>query len=428
MKSVHTHHVKAWGIPALYTAAALAAGLTLPRIEGRLFPGLASVVTPSEATAIYSAIASGTIALTGIVFSLVFVMVQFGATAYSPRMVPLIARDKVIPHALGVFAATFLYAIAAISGVESSTSGRVPVASLCVVIALLIATMAMLIGLIQRIGLLQVSHVLRLMGDEGRKAIARTYPPVESTVKVAGQADRPAVGRTQTVVHHGPPRWIHAIDVAGLVNVARESRAVIELVAAVGDPIVESIPVLHVYGTGQVIDEPVLMNCIETGEERTFEHDPAYAIRLLVDIAIRALSPAVNDPTTAVQALDQIEDLLIRLSALHLERGAYRDDDGVVRLMVHTSTWPDLLRLSLDEICACGATSVQVMRRMAALISDLIAVAPEERRLAVRDWETRLQLTIARSFTTADERSEASTEDRQGLGTPRARHRSPHLA
>jgi uncharacterized membrane protein len=392
--------------------------LTLPLIEVRVLPGLVSPVTASEATAIYSAIASGTIALTGIVFSLAFVMVQFGATAYSPRLVPLIARDELIPHALGVFSATFLYAIAAISGIDYSASGHVPVVSFCVVIALLVATMAMLIGLVQRVGLLQVNHVLRLMGDEGRKAIARTYPPIESTMSAAGQADCPAASRSQTVVYHGPPRWVQAVDVAMLVNVARDSAAVIEVVAAVGNPVVESIPVLHVYGARQAIDERALMNGIELGEERTFEHDPGYAMRLLVDIAIRALSPAVNDPTTAVQALDQIEDLLIRLSARHLEHGAFRDREGTVRLVVPSPAWADLLRLALGEICACGATSVQVMRRMTALISDLMAVAPEDRRPSVRDWEKRVQQTIARSFATADERSEASTEDRQGLGTP----------
>jgi uncharacterized membrane protein len=392
--------------------------LTLPEIEVRVFPRLVSPVTASEATAIYSAIASGTIALTGNVFSMAFLMVQFTATAYSPRLVPFFARDRLMPHALGVFAATFLYAIAAMAGIDRRGSGRVPFVSVLVVIALLVATVAMLIGLVQRIGCLEISRVLRVTGDQGREAIARTYPSVASAARPAGPLERPA-SPAQTVVYHGPPRWIQSVDAGFLVKVAQEAGGVIEFAAAVGDPVVESLPVLRVYGGRQPIDEPLLLNAIELGEERRFEHDPAYAIRLLVDIAIRALSPAVNDPTTAVQALDQLEDLLIRLSDRQLERRAYRDADGAVRLVVPSPAWPDLLRLALDEICACGATSVQVMRRMAALISDLIAVAPEERHPAIRDWEARLQLTIARSFATANEQSEASTEDRQGLGTSR---------
>ena len=231
----HARQLRAWGIPALYAIAALAAGLTLPRLEVRLIPELFAAVSVSEATAIYSAIASGTIALAGIVFSLAFVMVQFSATAYSPRMVPLIAGDAVMSHALGVFAATFLYAIAAMAGVDRSGSGHVPFVSLWVVVAFLVATVAMLIALVQRIGVLQVSHVLRLTGDQGREAIARTYPLVESTVHAPGAGDAPA-GPTQTLVHHGPPRWIQFVDLAMLVDVAKGSGAVIEMVAAVGDP------------------------------------------------------------------------------------------------------------------------------------------------------------------------------------------------
>jgi len=296
-----------------------------------------------------------------------------------------------------------------------------------IVITLLVGTMAMLIGLVQRVGLFKMSRVLSLLGEEGREAIARTWPPLDSTARAAGQPDRQAVERVQPVVYHGSPRWLQAIDVTRLVNVARDSRAVIEVVAAVGDPVVESTPVFQVHGAGRPIDEAVLMKGLTLGEERAFEHDPAFAIRLLVDVAIKALSPGVNDPTTAVQALDHIEDLLIRLSGRHIERSAFCDRDGAVRLVVQSPTWADLLRLALDEICACGATSVQVMRRVAALLSALIAVAPEGRRSSISEWDARLQQTITRSFATANERSEASTEDRQGLGTPRARSRTADL-
>src|SRR4029079_9204355 len=116
------------------------------------------------------------------------------------------------------------------------------------------------------------------------------------------------------------------------------------------------------------------------GNERTFEQDPKYALRLLVDIAIKALSPAINDPTTAVQALDQSEDLLLRIGQRDLQIGKYRDTDGTLRLVIPFPTWEDLLLLALDEIRFCGATSVQVMRRMNALVADLIGALPKDRR------------------------------------------------
>jgi uncharacterized membrane protein len=144
--------LRAWGIPALYAvvAVAVAAGMTLPRIESRIFPGLVAAVSVPVAMAIYSAIASGMLALTGIVFSLTFVMVQFGATAYSLRLVLWVVRDPVMAHALGVFTATFPYAIAALTGIDRSSSGKVPFISTWLVVALLLASVGMFISLIQR--------------------------------------------------------------------------------------------------------------------------------------------------------------------------------------------------------------------------------------------------------------------------------------
>jgi uncharacterized membrane protein len=178
-------------------------------------------------------------------------------------------------------------------------------------------------------------------------------------------------------------------------------------------------PLLRVFGASQPIDEATLIEAIEVGDERTFEQDPKYAIRLLVDIAIKALSPAINDPTTAVQALDQIEDLLLRLGCRRLEISEFRDHNGQLRLVVPYPTWEDFLLLAFDEIRYCGARSVQVMRRMKALVSDLSSRLPEDRCEALRHWEDRLQSTIARSFEDMEEKQEASVEDRQGLGVPR---------
>jgi uncharacterized membrane protein len=225
-------------------------------------------------------------------------------------------------------------------------------------------------------------------------------------------------------MYGGRPSSIQAVQVSALVDLAKASGGIIEMVAAVGDTVVELMPWLHVFGAPQIISDGELLSAIELGEERTFEQDPEYAIRLLVDIAIRALSPAINDPTTAVLALDQIEDLLLRRDLRHLEVGAFHGSDGKLRLVIPFPRWDDLLRLSFSEICYCGATSVQVMRRMNALINDLIPAVHEERRPALRQWDARLKGIIARSFADGEERLEASKEDRQGLGIPRPASRN----
>jgi uncharacterized membrane protein len=414
----YTRQLSVWGIPALYAGAAIAAGLVFPRIEGRIFPDLVTQMSTSAAMAIYSAIASGMIALTGVVFSLAFVMIQFSATAYSPRLVLWIARDPVVSHALGIFTATFVYAIAALSGVDRAGSGKAPFVSAWVVVALLLASVGMFISLIQRIGLLQINRMLIFTGDQGRKVITTLYPPLKSAVPRAESGEFRTLPGAQTLIHCGRPCYIQAVDVDTLVNLAKASGGVIDVVVAVGDTVLERMPLLRIFGATQPIDDRELKNGFELGGERTFEQDPKYAIRLLVDIAIRALSPAINDPTTAVQALDQIEDLLLRMGLRDLEIGAFHDSDGKLRLVIPFPAWEDLLRLSFGEICACGASSVQVMRRMNALVNDLTLAVPEERRPGLRCWDRRLKAVIARSFAEGEERIEASSEDRQGLGIP----------
>jgi uncharacterized membrane protein len=405
-----------WVTPLLYASAALVVGMVFPRLEHHYAPALVSTMSAPAAMSVCSTIASGMIALTGIVFSLTFVMVQFSATAYSPRLVLWVARDPVMSHALGVFSATFLYALMVLAWVDRGASATVPLVSGWMVLALLLASMGMFIALIERVGMLQVNRMLIFTGDQGRRAIDELYGAIASAEAGPATADLHRLTVTQTVTHAGRPQVIQAIHVPALVAMAAASGAVIEMVAAVGDTVLETTPLLRVHGARQPLDEGALRSTLEIGDERTFEQDPKYALRLVVDIAIKALSPAINDPTTAVQALDHVEDLLIRLGRCPLEVGAFRDRQGRPRLAIPFPTWEDFLRLALDEIQSYGAESVQVMRRMKALIKNLTAVLPAERHAALRHWERRLQGSIARSFEDAEEQRDASVADRQGLG------------
>jgi uncharacterized membrane protein len=407
---------RGWLVPLLYAAGALGVGMVFPRLEHHFLPDLVSTMSAPAAMAICSSISSGMIALTGIVFSLTFVMVQFSATAYSPRLVLWVARDPVMAHALGVFNATFLYSLMLLAWVDRSASGKVPFISGWMVLALLLASMGLFIALIERIGLLQINRMLIFTGDQGRKAIAELYPGAAGAAPAAARPASTEAPVIQTIAHVGRPQAVQAVHLAALVQQATEADVVLEVTVAVGDTVMDSAPLLRVHGARAALDEQALRDAIDLGDERTFEQDPKYALRLVVDIAIRALSPAINDPTTAVQALDQVEDLLLLLGRRDLEVGRYSDRAGRLRLTIPFPAWEDFLRLGLDEICAYGAGSVQVMRRMSALIENLCAVLPAERHAALQHWERRLKASIARSFADAEEKRDASVPDRQGLG------------
>ncbi len=355
--------VSAWLIPAVYAIAALVTGFSIPRLAPSVLPTIVSTTSAASAIGVYSAIASGMLALTAIVFSLTFLMVQFSATAYSPRLVLWIARDPMMSHALGVFIATFLYALTALAWVDRGGSGRVPFLGLVLVTILLIVSIFMFVGLIQRVGMLQINRMLIFTGNQGRHVIENLYPSIE-TPATSGSLEMGQAPQVRTLVHHGHSQHVQAVDVPALIRLASRVGSVIEMTATVGDAVFDSTEILRAYGGCGPLPEKDLRAAIELGDERTFEQDPKYAIRLLVDIAIKALSPAVNDPTTAVQALDQIEDLLIRLGRRRLEIGAFRDGQGHLRLLISYPTWEDFLRLAFDEIRFYGASSVQVMRRM----------------------------------------------------------------
>ena len=409
--------ISSWGVPLIYASATLIVGTLGPRLEHDWLPQLVSNISAPAAMAICSAVSSGMIALTGIVFSLAFVMVQFSATAYSPRLVLWVAQDPVISHALGLFTSTFLYSLLFMIWIDREAAGTVPLLGSWLVLALLLGSMGMFIALIHRIGLLQVNRMLIFTGDRGRRAIGEMYSAIghasPEPVPAADSGQRPV---TQTVTHVGRPQVIQTIGVQELRQYAIETDALIEVVAAVGDTVLEVSPLVRVRGSRIPLDEVRLRRALVIGDERTFEQDPKYALRIVVDIAIKALSPAINDPTTAVQALDQIEDLLIRLGRCSLDIGEYRDERGGLRLSVSFPTWDDFLLLALDEIRSCGAQSVQVMRRMNALIRNLREVLPPERGPALDSWKKRLGRSVARNFEDAEEKQDASVADRQGLG------------
>jgi uncharacterized membrane protein len=420
--------LRSFSVPLLYAVVAVMLGLVLPRLEARFLPELAGRASAPAAMAILSAIASGMMALTGIVFSLAFVMVQFSATAYSPRLVLWLARSSIINHSIGIFTATFIYSLAAIAWVDRGGSARVPPLTVWFAIVLLLASVVVFVLLVERVGMLQVTRVLAFAGDAGRAVIERGYPPPDSSGPRPGEGATTSAGDeldrlpvTQTLAHRGPPAVIQAIDTSALVTLAARGGGIIALGAAVGDTVMEGMPLLRVQGSEGPLLETRLRRAIALGPERTFEQDPKYALRLLVDVAIKALSPAINDPTTAVQALDQIEDLLLRLGQRRLDVGRIRDGGGRLRLVVPVPTWEDLLVLSLDEIRFCGANSIQVMRRMRALLQDLVEHVLPERRAGLQRYLERVENGIQRAFEDADDRRDALERDRQGLGLSRER-------
>ncbi|MEZ5077441.1 MAG: DUF2254 domain-containing protein [Solirubrobacterales bacterium] len=375
--------------------------------------------SPEAARSVLSALAGGMITFTGFVFSILLLAVQFGSSQFSPRMLRRFLRDGTTKLALGVFIATFLFSLQELRWVGNAAEpDLVPNAGVNFAIFLLLASMFMFLRLIHRTtSRLRVASVLRELSRDGRRTIDRVYP--DRAPSAAEPAPLPPPGDLATVAYEGAPAVLQSIDRRGLVRYAGRQGWAVELVPAVGDLVIEGDPLFRVAAEPSPAQRRKLRGMVAVGDERTMKQDPAFALRLLADISVKALSPGINDPSTAVQALDQIEALLRRLGGRRLTPGVGRDAGGAVRLRWPAPSWADYLDLALDETRQYGEGSVQVSRRMRALLVRLADRVPAYRRPAV---EAKLALVGAgadRAFRDQLDQLAAATSDPQGIGTSR---------
>jgi uncharacterized membrane protein len=417
--------MRLWLIPVSYVAASSFCAFVLPRLENTYLGHFKLNISVASAHAVLSATASGMMALTAIVFAVAFVLVQFGASAYSPRVVLWLTRDRTLFHTLGIFIATFIYSLWVLAWIDRGGTGSVPMLSVMVVGFLVIFSMILFARMVDRLNELQINNVLYSIGDGGRDVINSMFHPLTHKRENASSGTATSFvpftsSPTQMLKYSGPPLVVASFDTAQLVEHARMAQGTIVMKCAVGDTLVEGVELLAVHGARAHNLQGDPTRAIRLARERTFEQDPKYPIRLLVDIAIRALSPAVNDPTTAVQTIDQIEDLLLRLGQSDLDAGRIRDQNGALRLVYPVPTWGDYLTLAFDEIRQYGAGSVQVMRRLrSALVSISHSLSDESRIQTVQRYIDHLNLTIDHSPLDSEDRALARQEDRQGIGLSR---------
>ena len=171
-----------WLIPMIYAAASFLGGITLPRLE-QAYLSYDSGISVASAQAFFTAVASGMIGLTGVVFTVGLVMVQFSAIAYSPRIVLLLARDPKLFHSLGVFIATFTYSLCALLHVDRNGSGVVPLISGSVVAGLLLLSTLLFSALMKSLTDLQITYVLHVIGDKGRDVVREMFQRLDEKTK-----------------------------------------------------------------------------------------------------------------------------------------------------------------------------------------------------------------------------------------------------
>src|SRR5215471_18642239 len=372
-----------WVVPALST---LAAFLSVPllRIVDRNLGYHFFRFTPDGARALAAIVAAAMLSFVVFFFSVMLLTVQIASSTLSPRIIARPFRSRILKASLGLFVFTLIYSMAVIA---RGTEGHIGQLTTAMVLVLTIISICVFLFVVEHVSKqLRPATVMADVAAEGLQVIRAVYPhkteePNQSPV-VADEwcQDLPC----RVIQHAGGPGVVQALDIVGLTAIAMRHACTIELVPQVGDFVTKHDEVFRLYANGSSASAEELFEHIVLEQERTLEQDPAFAFRIIVDIASKALSPAINDPTTAVLALDQIHILLREVGRRRLDTGIVHDSSGNCRFVYRTPDWEDFVALAITEIRQFGGNSTQVTRRMRAILEDLIPLLSARRAMALQ--------------------------------------------
>jgi uncharacterized membrane protein len=392
--------------------AALVSVNGLHRLEQR--GGWQSALDPAAALALFGTLAGSMLTFIVFLSSSLLLVVQLASAQLSPRIIGVIFRDRVTRYSLTLFAFTFTFTLAVLVRIQASVPAITPyvAAYLCLI------SVGVFLFLINHVGKkLRPSGALLTVALLGHAEIEKVYPRLLSRgTELPCDPVRPPAGEPSQTVLSPSAGVLLAFDHDGLAALARKAECVIELVPQVGDYVAFGSPLFRISASQHTPPAGALCRSVALGQERTMEQDPAFAFRIVVDVAAKALSPAINDPTTAVLAVDQLHHLLHNVGVRHLDEGVGRDRAGALRLLYRTPDWEDFVCLAVTEIRQFGSTSIQVVRRLRAMLENLADVLPPVRASLLREELALLQRHAGRCFTEAEDRARASVSDLQGLG------------
>ena len=401
-----------WIFPAFSIVAGLIAVALLTPVD-RAF-GWELKLGPDTARTVMGTVAASMFTLVVVGSSAVLVAVQLGSAQLTPRIIALIYRSRIRKFCISVFAFFFTFSVAALVRLESS----VPLLTSYVAAYGFLINLALFLYFIDGIGkALRPSSAMQFVAIAGREVIQSVYP---SKLR----KDEPEVLKPIATLKTEPNRIVTnevdgvvlAFNRAGLMTMAERADCLIELVPQVGDFVAAGDPLFRIFEGGEDLSAEKLRNSVAFGPERTLEQDPTYAFRIIVDIASKALSPAINDPTTAVLAIDQLHHLLRNVGSRSLASGRETDSRGELRLVYRTPDWEDFVHLAVTEIRQYGDDSIQIMRRLRAMLENLVQTLPERRAPMLRLELGLLQAAAKRMFADLYDQSLAETGDLQGMG------------
>lgn len=413
-----------WLVPALCVVAAVGLSYASQALDARLshdeptwylFRG-----GPEGARSVLSAVVSSMLTIAGLVFSVTILLLQLASNQFSPRALRTFLKDRPSQLALGVFVGTFVYALLGLRIVRGTSEGierHVPSLSVWLAVVLSLLSVAAFIYYIHHVAQsIRAVVILTRIGEETRASLEQMYPEGLGEDTSEAPSQKPQGLPSLVIPSTENSGVLVAVDEHRLLACAQEARITLALVPMMGDFVPHGSSLFEVWGDAAGLDAKRLIQALQIAPERTIDQDSAFGFRQLVDIAERALSPGINDPTTAVQAIDQLHDLLRRMVRRRFPSSARKDESGALRLICPRPSWESYVRLALDEVRQYGEGSIQVTRRLRFLLEDLLRVAPEFRREELERQLALLEASVERAFSTPQEVALAGRASPQGHG------------
>jgi uncharacterized membrane protein len=396
-----------WFLPGIIVLTAVAAAIGMIEFDQYLgnelferWPHLFGS-TAAGARGLLATVASSMITVAGVVFSITIVALSLASSQYTSRVLRNFMGNRINQSVLGVFVGIFAYCLVVLRTIRGGETTFVP--SLAVTVGLLLAFVGIvvLIYFIHHISSsIQASQILATVSGETRKSIAATFPVEGGDDDEALQAQPAAPGQGWHAIAADKTGYLQNFDARALVAFARERDSVLRMECRVGEFVIEGAPIASLLGAFAAgrRDAQELGADYAVGVQRTVEQDPAFGIRQIVDVALKALSPGINDPTTAVMSVDYLTAILMYLGNRRIE-SRYRDDGGVVRLLTRGPTYADMVADAFDQIRSHASGNATVLACLLMAIGRVIAqTAPAGRRRTLAEHARAVLETGQRSL------------------------------
>lgn len=400
--------------PAAWIAALAFAALALPPLESRVAPGLSAFLAtePASAQVVLGTLAGSMMTVVSVVYSILLVALSLASIQFSTRILASMMRDRVAQNTLGLFVGTFVYCLLVLRAVHGDPQPYVPGVALTGAIALALFSLAGLVWFIHHIvSSIQANHLVDRIASETEAVIDDVFREALLPGEVLSDPALPPVPEGAAVVLSNRSGYIQLIDTDSLAKIAERGHAVF-LLRPMGSFVAAGTPLFALSPPASPELELADLRALDIGPMRTMQRDVEFGVRQIVDIALKAISPAVNDPSTAVTCIDQLGRLLVRVAG---RRPAPVQLGGVV---VPMTTHAALIDLAFDQIRQYGRADMAVALRLVRVLGELAAVTTQPASLARIQAHARMVAAAARAAFPAEDCEELERR-LEGMGGSR---------